>query len=699
MSRSVSIERIRNLGIMAHIDAGKTTLSERVLYYTGRIHRMGEVHNGTAVLDHTAQERKRGITITAAATSATWKVRDGLFAGVEHALTLIDTPGHVDFTIEVERSLRVLDGAVAVFDAAHGVEPQSETVWRQADRYNVPRIAFINKMDKVGADFARAVASMETRLGARVAVVTLPLGEGAEHRGVIDVVRRVAYVFERDATGNTYDTVDVPEELMANVRHARAQLAERCAEVDDTLTERYLAEGPDAISNDEIERALRWATLHGVLVPVLCGAAYKNRGVQMLLDAVVKYLPSPADVRSVTGTAPDGTTVLRSPNDDEPLCAMAFKLVTDRAAGTLTFVRVYSGRLVPGAQVFNTTRGRRERIGRLVRLHATEQTEVTCAYAGDIVAALGLRDVRTGDTLSDVDHPVALATITVPEAVVTMAIEAKCSGETDKLTAALARMAIEDPSLRVSVDRDSGQTLLHGVGELHLEIVVDRLATDHKIEARVGRPSVAFRETLRGSSRVVHTLSRQNGGQGMYACVTLEVAPAATDAGLVFEDATRGGVISSEYVNAVRRGIAGKMASGIRGERPVVDVNVRLVDANTHAVDSSAMAFELAGSLAFEEAVLTAGLMVLEPVMAVEVITPETSVGDVLGSLQSRRGQVRSMGSRSGASVIEADVPLAALFGYIADLRGRTHGRASASMHFARYAPAPAQVEREVLGG
>jgi elongation factor G len=697
MPRTVPLERVRNLGIMAHIDAGKTTLSERVLFYTGRIHRMGDVHEGTTRLDHLPQEKLKGITITSAATSAAWSVRDGLFADVEHQLALIDTPGHVDFTIEVERSLRVLDGAVAVFDASQGVEPQSETVWRQADRYEVPRIAFINKMDKVGADFGMSVRSIVERLGADALPVQLPLGEGAEHRGVVDVLRRVAYVFEGDATGRTFTTEAVPAAMVDDVERARARLVERCAELDPTLTDRYLTAGGDALTVPELERALRLGTLRREVVPVLCGSAYKNRGVQMLLDAVVKYLPSPADVRPVTGTAPDGASATRAPSEEEPLCALAFKLVSGQAAGTLTFVRVYSGRLVPGAQVLNATRGRKERVGRLVRMHATEQTEVACAYPGDIVAAVGLRDVRTGDTLAAPESPLVLGSITVPEAVVTLAVEAKAGTDPDKLGAALARMAIEDPSLRVGVDDETGQTLLGGVGELHLEIVIDRLRTEHKVEARTGRPRVAFRETLTGSAQIDKVLSVQNGGVGLYARVALEVSPARRDAGLIFEDATSGGVISAEFANAVRRGVAGAMAKGLRGGRPVVDARVRLVDGATHKVDSSALAFERAASMAFQEAALAAGLAVLEPVMAVEVTTPEASLGVVLGTVQSRRGSVRDVGARGNASVVEADVPLAALFGYVDDLRGRTHGRASATMRFARYETVPAAVERELL--
>ncbi len=697
MTRNTTIERVRNLGVMAHIDAGKTTLSERVLFYAGRIHRMGDVHEGTTTLDHHPIEKQKGITITSAATTAPWTVSDGLFAGVEHQLTLIDTPGHVDFTIEVERSLRVLDGAVAVFDASQGVEPQSETVWRQADRYGVPRVAFINKMDKLGADFGMSVRSIVERLGADALPVQLPLGEGSEHRGVVDLIRRAAYVFEVDPTGKTFETVAVPSEMIPEVEAARARLVERCAELDATLTDKYLSEGAAAITEAELERALRVGTLRREVVPVLCGSAYKKRGVQMLLDAVVKYLPSPADVRPVEGLTPSGETVTRAPIDDESLCAVAFKLVTGQSAGALTFVRVYSGRLAPGMQVWNASRGRRERVGRLVRMHAAAMTEVPCAYAGDIVAAVGLRDVRTGDTLSDPDRPVSLGSITVPEAVVTLAIEAKAAGETDRLSAALAKMSVEDPSLRVGVDDETGQTLLRGVGELHLEIVVERLRSEHRVEARTGRPRVAFREALVGTARVEHTLSRQNGGVGLYARVEIEVSPAPRDAGLVFEDLTRGGVVTAEYAQAVRRGVAGAMSKGLRGGRPVVDAHVKLVDGAMHAVDSSAMAFELAGSMAFQEAALEAGLAVLEPVMSVEVVTPEVHLGEALGSIQSRRGTVRDVSARGNASVVDADVPLAALFGYVGDLRGRTHGRASASMRFSRYEFVPATIEREVL--
>jgi elongation factor G len=697
MPRTVPLERVRNLGIMAHIDAGKTTLSERVLFYTGRIHRMGDVHEGTTRLDHLPQEKLKGITITSAATSAAWAARSGLFAGAEHQLSLIDTPGHVDFTIEVERSLRVLDGAVAVFDASQGVEPQSETVWRQADRYGVPRVAFVNKMDKVGADFAMSVRSIVERLGADALPVQLPLGEGEAHRGVVDLLGRVAYVFDGDVTGRAFRAEAVPAAMSAAVEAARARLVERCAELDPALTDRYLASGAGSLSVEELERALRLGTLRREVVPVLCGSAYKNRGVQMLLDAVVKYLPSPLDVAPVTGSAPDGAAATRAPSDDEPLCALAFKLVSGQAAGTLTFVRVYSGRLTPGAQVLNATRGRKERVGRLVRMHAAEQTEVACAYAGDIVAAVGLRDVRTGDTLAAPEAPLVLGSITVPEAVVTLAVEAKAGTDPERLGAALARMALEDPSLRVGVDEETGQTLLGGVGELHLEIVVDRLRTEHRVEARTGRPRVAFRETLAGAARVDKVLSVQNGGVGLYARVALAVEPAPRDAGLLFEDATSGGVIPAEFANAVRRGVAGAMARGLRGGRPVVDARVRLVDGATHKVDSNAAAFERAGSMAFQEAALAAGLVVLEPVMAVEVTAPEESLGVVLGTVQARRGSVRDVGARGNASVVEAEVPLAALFGYVDDLRGRTHGRASATMRFARYEAAPAALERELL--
>ena len=697
MPRTVPLERVRNLGIMAHIDAGKTTLSERVLFYTGRIHRMGDVHDGTARLDHLPQEKAKGITITSAATTAAWGVREGLFAGAEHQLSLIDTPGHVDFTVEVERSLRVLDGAVAVFDASQGVEPQSETVWRQADRYGVPRVAFINKMDKVGADFAASVRSIVGRLGADALPVQLPLGEGSEHRGVVDLLRRAAYVFDGDPTGRAFATAPVPEAMREAVEAARARLVERCAELDPSLTDAYLADGADALSVEQLERALRLGTLRREVVPVLCGSAYKNRGVQMLLDAVVKYLPSPADVPPVTGATPDGGTASRAARDDEPLCALAFKLASGQAAGTLTFLRVYSGTLTPGAQVLNAARNRKERVGRLVRMHAAEMSEVACAYAGDIVAAVGLRDVRTGDTLADPEAPVALGSITVPEAVVTLAVEPKAGTDPDRLGAALARMALEDPSLRVGVDEETGQTLLGGVGELHLEIVVDRLRTEHRVEARTGRPRVAFRETLTGPARVDKVLSVQNGGVGLWARVALEVSPAPRDAGLVFEDATSGGAVPAEFVNAVRRGVAGAMARGLRGGRPVVDARVRLVDGATHKVDSNALAFERAGSMAFQEAALAAGLAVLEPVMAVEVTAPEESLGVVLGTVQSRRGAVREVGARGNVAVVDAEVPLAALFGYVDDLRGRTHGRASATMRFARYETVPAAVERELL--
>jgi elongation factor G len=698
MSRDIPLERVRNLGIMAHIDAGKTTLSERILYYTGRIHQMGEVHHGNTRLDHHPLEQKKGITIMSAATTAHWAPTRGLYEGVNHRLQLIDTPGHFDFTVEVERSLRVLDGAVAVFDAAHGVEPQSETVWRQADRYGVPRLAFINKMDKVGADFERSVESLVTRLHAPVLVVQLPYGEGGDHRGVIDLVHRRAYVFDERSDGRRYVAVEVPSELKDAVELRREHLVERCAELDPTLTDRYLESGASSITTDEIERAIRRATLALEAVPVLCGSAFKNKGVQMLLDAVVKYLPSPADLRPVQGTdARTGEAVERPGRDDAPVCALAFKLVNDRNAGALTFLRVYSGTLRAGMAVVNATRDRRERVGRLVRMHADEQEEVTEAPAGSIVAAIGLRETRTGDTLCDPRSPVVLQSITVPEPVVTLAVETRDAANSERLATGLARLCLEDPSLAVATDEETGQTLLKGVGELHLEIVLDRLRTEYKVEARAGKPRVAWRETLGGSATVTWRHSVQSGGPGQFAVVVVEVAPGERDTGLVFSDETRGGVIPREFVQSVERGIRAAMERGIRNGRPVVDVRVKLIDGATHPVDSNAVAFEIAGSRAFQEAARQAGMVLLEPVMAVEVTTPDEFLGESLASVQSRRGHVRGITAQRGAQVIEAEVPLASLFGYVGDLRSRTQGRAGATLRFARYEPVPARLEGELL--
>ncbi|NTX02267.1 elongation factor G [Myxococcus sp. CA040A] len=689
MSRSTRIERYRNIGIMAHIDAGKTTLTERVLFFTGRIHSTGEVHDGSTEMDWLPQEKQRGITITSAATTAFWSPRHGPSAGAPHRINILDTPGHVDFTIEVERSLRVLDGAVAVFDASQGVEPQSEAVWRQADRYGVPRIAFINKMDKVGADFVMSLESIRERLGARAVAVQLPLGEEAEFRGLVDLVRMKTLRFDGEA-GEYREELSVPEDVRQRAETLRLRLIEAAADVDDAVMEKFVDGRLEDITEEDLVRALRAGTLSRTLVPVLAGSAFKKKGVQMLLDAVVDYLPAPSDLPSVEGLVP-GTEqrASREPTDDSPPAALVFKMMSDKNVGNIVFLRVYSGTLRAGTVLLNPATGKRERVGRLMFMHANRREEVSEVHAGDIAAALGLKNVRTGDTLSDPEAPVVLESLGFPEPVVHLAVEAKSPAELPKLEEGLHRLAAEDPSLRVGVDPESGQVLLSGMGELHLEVVVDRLRTEYGVEARVGQPKVAYRDTLKRAVRQEYRHVRQTGGPGQYARVVLDVAPAARGAGLVFVDDTKGGSIPRELVPAIQKGVAGAMERGVRDGVALVDVEVRLVDGDTHVRDSTPQAFSMAGSLALQEAVRRVGVQVLEPVMDVEVTTPEEYVGEVLGDLASRRGRVLGMETRGNARVVSARVPMASLFGYVTGLRGRTQGRAQASMRLGTYEPLP----------
>ncbi|NTX64016.1 elongation factor G [Myxococcus sp. CA051A] len=689
MSRSTRIERYRNIGIMAHIDAGKTTLTERVLFFTGRIHSTGEVHDGSTEMDWLPQEKQRGITITSAATTAFWSPRHGPSAGTPHRINILDTPGHVDFTIEVERSLRVLDGAVAVFDASQGVEPQSEAVWRQADRYGVPRIAFINKMDKVGADFVMSLESIRERLGARAVAVQLPLGEESEFRGLVDLVRMKTLHFDGEA-GEYREELSVPEDVRQRAETLRLRLIEAAADVDDAVMEKFVDGRLEDITEDDLVRALRAGTLSRTLVPVLAGSAFKKKGVQMLLDAVVDYLPAPSDLPSVEGLVP-GTEqrASREPTDDSPPAALVFKMMSDKNVGNIVFLRVYSGTLRAGTVLLNPATGKRERVGRLMFMHANRREEVSEVHAGDIAAALGLKNVRTGDTLSDPEAPVVLESLGFPEPVVHLAVEAKSPAELPKLEEGLHRLAAEDPSLRVGVDPESGQVLLSGMGELHLEVVVDRLRTEYGVEARVGQPKVAYRDTLKRAVRQEYRHVRQTGGPGQYARVVLDVAPAARGAGLVFVDDTKGGSIPRELVPAIQKGVAGAMERGVRDGVALVDVEVRLVDGDTHVRDSTPQAFSMAGSLALQEAVRRVGVQVLEPVMDVEVTTPEEYVGEVLGDLASRRGRVLGMETRGNARVVSARVPMASLFGYVTGLRGRTQGRAQASMRLGTYEPLP----------
>ena len=700
MPRDIPIERYRNIGIMAHIDAGKTTVTERVLFYTGRIHRTGEVHEGAATMDWMEQEQERGITITSAATTAFWAPLSGPLKDVKHRINIIDTPGHVDFTIEVERSLRVLDGAVAVFDGGNGVEPQSETVWRQADRYAVPRIAFMNKMDKIGADFQMCVESMRERLGTNPVPVQLPLGEEEKHRGVIDLVRMKAVVFDDDSKGQRFEVVEIPEEFRDAADEARSKLIEAVADIDDAVGEKFLADEVGSITEDEIQAALRKGTIAFKLVPVLCGSAFKNKGVQQLLDAVVSYLPAPADIPVKKGRHPDKDIELqREPKDSAPFSALAFKLMNDKFVGNLTFIRVYSGSLETNSAVLNSSRGKHERVGRLLLMHANEREDIKDVFAGVIAAVQGLRDTRTGDTLCDDKHPIVLEKMTFPDPVISIAIEPRTKADQDKMGVGLQKLAMEDPSFRVSTDDESGQTLIHGMGELHLEIIVDRLKREHKVEANTGKPQVAYREKIRDAvTGVEGKYIRQSGGRGQYGHVVIDLAPGAQGSGFVFENAITGGVIPREFIPAVEKGIREACTRGVLASYPVIDVVARLTFGSYHDVDSSASAFEIAGSMAFQEAAKIAGVVIQEPIMAMEVVTPDASMGDVIGDLSSRRGHVRGMNARGkGVQVIDAYVPLANMFGYVTDLRSKTQGRAVSTMQFSHYDAVPASVQEEIV--
>ena len=679
------LSRTRNIGIMAHIDAGKTTTTERILYYTGVSHRMGEVHDGNAVMDWMAQEQERGITITSAATACRWR---------HHKINLIDTPGHVDFTIEVERCLRVLDGAVAVFCAVGGVEPQSETVWKQADRYQIPRIAFINKMDRTGADYLRVVDMMNTRLLTKPVLLQIPLGIEDKFRGVIDLVNMRSIVFDEGSMGTNFELAEIPQEFKEQAESARKRLLETVCELDDNLLELYL-EGDTDIPTDQLYGTIRNATLGLKITPVLIGSAFKNKGIQQLLDAIVDFLPSPLDVPPVQGKNSKGMAVDR--DVDGPLAALAFKVMNDPYTGNLTFLRIYSGTLLAGSGVYNSTADKKERIGRLLKMHANQREDIKEALAGDIIAAVGLKYTRTGDTLSDGDHPLILESMDFPEPVISVALYPKTRDEVDKLSRSLGRLLREDPSLKVRVDRETGQTILSGMGELHLEIVVDRLLREFQIEAIVGEPQVAFRETLSRPITTHYRHVKQTGGKGQFAEVVLIVEPMSRGAGLVFEDKITGGAIPKEFIKPVEEGIRSAMEAGTLAGYPVVDVKVRLSDGKFHEVDSSEMAFRMAGYMAFKEASKKCGPILLEPIMDVEVVTPGEFLGDVLGDLTSRRGKILGMESRSGTQTVGVRVPLARMFGYATDLRSRTQGRATFTMQFSHYEPAPHSVTEKVV--
>ena len=692
MPRTTPLERTRNIGIAAHIDAGKTTTTERILYYTGVNYKLGEVHEGTATMDWMEQEQERGITITSAATTCFWK---------DHRINIIDTPGHVDFTAEVERSLRVLDGAVAVFDAVAGVQPQSETVWRQADKYRVPRIAFINKMDRVGADFLHSIETMHDRLAAKSAVaIQLPLGQEDKHEGVIDLVTMKALRYLDETLGAEFELIEIPEERRADAEHWREVMIEKVAEAaheagDDTLFEKFVAGETPSVA--EIKAAIRFATVRMRLFPVVCGSAFKNKGVQPLLDAVVDYLPSPLDIPSTMANDPKTGDLLERPaRDDAPFSALVFKIMTDPFVGQLAFIRVYSGSMKTGDTVLNTAKGQRERIGRLLKMHANKREEIKEVWAGDIAAAVGLKNVTTGDTICDSNAPVVLESIQFPAPVIALAVEPKTKSDQEKLSNGLAKLMQEDPTFKVETDRDTGQTKISGMGELHLEIIVDRLKREFSVEANVGKPQVAYKETIRKEAKAEGRYIKQTGGRGQYGHCKIEIGPAPGQ-GYVFENDITGGVIPKEYIKPIDEGIKEALERGILAGYPMVDVKVRLWDGSFHDVDSSEMAFKIAGSMAFQEAAKKAHPVLLEPIMKVEVVTPDDYTGAVTGDLSARRGHLEGQISRGGSQIITAMVPLSNMFGYSTDLRSRTQGRATYSMHFERYAEAPRNVSEEVV--
>jgi elongation factor G len=687
MARSTELQRYRNIGIMAHIDAGKTTTTERVLYYTGRSYKIGEVHEGTAVMDWMEQEQERGITITSAATTCFWN---------DHRINIIDTPGHVDVTIEVERSLRVLDGAVTVFDAVAGVEPQSETVWRQADKYQVPRICFVNKMDRVGADFERCVSMIVDRLGAQPLVVQLPIGSESDFKGVVDLVKMKAAVWKDEQLGADFEYEEIPGDLADAAAEAREKLIELAIEQDDAAMEAYL-EGNEP-DEETLKRCIRKGTCELAFVPVLCGTAFKNKGVQPLLDAIVDFLPSPSEVPAVKGVKPDSDEpVTRESSDSEPMSALAFKIMTDPFVGSLTFVRVYSGVLKSGTQVLNSVKDNKERVGRMLLMHANDREDIKEAYAGDIVAIAGLKGTTTGETLCDPSSPVILERMEFPDPVIEVAVEPKTKGDQEKMGVALGRLAQEDPSFQVSTDQESGQTVIKGMGELHLEILVDRMKREFKVDANVGAPQVAYRETISRAAEVDYTHKKQTGGSGQFARVKIQFEPLESGSGFVFESAVVGGSVPKEYIPGVQKGLKGARESGVIAGFPVIDFKATLVDGASHDVDSSVLAFEIAARQAFREGLSKAGPMLLEPMMRVEVVTPEDYLGDVMGDLQARRGQPTGVEDRGNAKVIQAQVPLANMFNYVNTLRSMSQGRAQYTMHFDHYAQVPQSVADEIV--
>jgi elongation factor G len=693
VARTTSIERYRNIGIMAHIDAGKTTTTERVLFYTGISHKIGEVHDGAAVMDWMEQEQERGITITSAATTTFWSGMDQQFP--EHRINIIDTPGHVDFTIEVERSLRVLDGAVAVFCSVGGVEPQSETVWRQANKYGVPRLAFVNKMDRAGANFLRVVRQIEDRLKANPVPLQLPIGAEDHFEGVVDLIRQKAIYWDDETQGMRFDLKDIPEDMVAACAEWREKLVEAAAEGDEELLEKFLEDGE--LTEAEIRKGIRARTLANEIVPVLCGSAFKNKGVQAMLDAVIEFMPSPTDVPPIRGLLENDEEGVRRSDDDAPFAALAFKIATDPFVGNLTFFRVYSGVLRSGDTVYNPVKSKRERIGRILQMHSNDREEIKEVRAGDIAAAVGLKEVTTGDTLCDMKEVITLERMEFPEPVIAVAVEPKTKADQEKMGLALGKLAKEDPSFRVHTDEESGQTIISGMGELHLEIIVDRLRREFKVEANVGKPQVAYRETIRASVEQEGKFVRQSGGRGQYGHVYLRIEPLEAGTGYEFENAIVGGVIPKEYIPAVDKGVQEQMENGVLAGYPLVDVKVTLYDGSYHDVDSSEMAFKIAGSMCFKEGVMKARPVLLEPMMSVEVVTPEDYMGDVMGDLNRRRGIVQGMEDAPAGKIIRAEVPLAEMFGYATDLRSATQGRATYSMEFAKYTEAPTSVADAVM--
>ncbi|ACJ19713.1 elongation factor G [Coxiella burnetii] len=692
-AREIPLNRTRNIGIMAHIDAGKTTTTERVLYYTGVSHKMGEVHEGSAVMDWMEQEQERGITITSAATTCYWLGMDQQYP--KHRINIIDTPGHVDFTIEVERSLRVLDGAVAVFCSVGGVEPQSETVWRQANRYHVPRLGFVNKMDRAGANFLRVVNQVKDRLNANPIPIQLPIGAEEDFKGVIDLIREKAIYWNEADRGRTYELADIPEDMKAEVQKWREKMIEAAAESSEELMDKYLEAGD--LSPEQIRQGLRQRTLANEIVPILCGSAFKNKGVQALLDAVIDYLPSPTDVPAIRGEEDDGSEGSRSASDDEPFAALAFKIASDPFVGTLTFFRVYSGILKSGDSVYNPIKGKKERIGRLLQMHSNSREEIKEVRAGDIAAAVGLKTVTTGDTICNQQNIITLEKMDFPEPVISVAIEPKTKADQEKMGVALGKLAQEDPSFRVHTDEESAQTIIEGMGELHLEIIVDRMRREFNVEANVGKPRVAYRETIRRSIEQQGKYIRQTGGRGQYGDVWLRIEPREPGAGFEFENAIVGGVVPREYIPAVEKGVREQMENGIRAGYPVVDVKVTIFEGSYHDVDSSEMAFKIAGSMAFKEGASKADPVLLEPIMKVEVVTPEEYMGDVVGDLNRRRGMIQGMDESPAGKIVDVEVPLAEMFGYATDLRSLSQGRATYTMEFLKYAEAPSNIAEAII--